>query len=214
MKVCKMCHEEKPLSEFHRHPCTKDGHRGKCKTCRSKEEKGRKIVVSYLPMLGLRKACTKCKVEKDGCEFYKNPRSKNGYTTECKECRRKDSLKNYYLDPEKTKLRNKAIRDKPDNSERRRKEMLRQYGLTLAQYEEMFKSQDSKCAICKSSDVSRKNVKNWLVDHCHKTGLVRGILCHKCNTGLGHFVDSRDNLRAAIKYLDDAETELIFSEVA
>lgn len=71
----------------------------------------------------------------------------------------------------------------------------RKYGLTADQLEEMKKSQDGKCAICDQPfDVVN-------VDHDHKTNEVRGLLCRKCNWGLGQFRDSLELLRKAAEYL-------------
>lgn len=61
-----------------------------------------------------------------------------------------------------------------------RKSDLKQYGLTLDSYTEMLQKQDSRCAICKEQ-------KTLVIDHCHKTGKVRGLLCIGCNTGLGRY---------------------------
>jgi hypothetical protein len=76
------------------------------------------------------------------------------------------------------------------------------YGLTLQQYENMLSAQGNKCAICSIELTGEKKTTKPNVDHCHKTGVVRGILCGVCNTGLGHL--ERDGfLSAAIKYLGD-----------
>ena len=69
------------------------------------------------------------------------------------------------------------------------------YGITLDVKNKIIKSQNNKCAICNNKLDKPK------VDHCHKTGKVRGILCHGCNIGIGGLKDSIKNLKNAIKYL-------------
>lgn len=77
----------------------------------------------------------------------------------------------------------------------------RTYDLTLADVERLKHKQNYQCAICKTelADISTKNTH---IDHCHKTGVVRGILCVNCNTGLGSFNDDLTLLQAAMEYLD------------
>lgn len=67
------------------------------------------------------------------------------------------------------------------------------YGITEEQYNELFKQQNGQCAVCKET------VK-LVVDHCHFSGEVRGLLCHFCNTGLGCFRDDPERLAQAIEY--------------
>lgn len=76
---------------------------------------------------------------------------------------------------------------------------LRGFGITEAEYEQMFKSQGGCCAICRTDTPTGKG---WCIDHCHDTGVVRGILCSSCNTGLGYFKDSEPIMLAAIEYLN------------
>lgn len=78
------------------------------------------------------------------------------------------------------------------------KRLMRQYGITSEQYDEMVRRQQGQCLICQ--DVPAKLV----IDHDHETGLVRGLLCQKCNAGLGIFSDSSDVLQRAINYLRDS----------
>jgi hypothetical protein len=61
----------------------------------------------------------------------------------------------------------------------------------------MWFDQEGKCAICKEPETTRV----LSIDHCHKTNKVRGLLCQRCNLGLGNFLDSRGNLQSAIDYL-------------
>jgi Recombination endonuclease VII len=76
---------------------------------------------------------------------------------------------------------------------------LRTYGLTMDQFTGMLESQKSVCAICQST--SDRKVIFPVVDHCHATGRVRGLLCANCNHGLGKFKDSPDLLMRAVEYL-------------
>ena len=72
------------------------------------------------------------------------------------------------------------------------------FNITLAEYNELFEQQNGVCAICGNLPDKRM----LAVDHCHKTGKIRGLLCFQCNTGLGQFKDSPLNLASAIKYLE------------
>ena len=67
----------------------------------------------------------------------------------------------------------------------------------LSKYDELLKRQDGKCAICGRIPSKR----HFAIDHNHKTDVVRGLLCHSCNVGLGHFRDSVELLEAAKVYL-------------
>jgi hypothetical protein len=72
------------------------------------------------------------------------------------------------------------------------------YGLSLEEYDAMLDRQGGVCAICKKKPDEGKSL---CVDHCHVTGKVRGLLCHKCNSVLAFGNDDPDILRAAIAYL-------------
>ena len=81
----------------------------------------------------------------------------------------------------------------------RRNNLMRRYGLTPIQYDRMAKD---GCQICgtKSCGTGRR----LAVDHNHKTGKVRGVLCTSCNNGLGRFDDRPDLLLSAVEYLKGA----------
>lgn len=84
------------------------------------------------------------------------------------------------------------------------------FGITIEQYEEKVAIQDNKCAICKKPEAAKDQksqlIKALAVDHCHKTGKIRGLLCQKCNHGLGNFLDKIEYLNEAISYLKLYET--------
>lgn len=73
------------------------------------------------------------------------------------------------------------------------------YGITIDEYNVMFKLQKGSCAICKNSQV--KNINYLCVDHSHKTNKIRGLLCHTCNRSLGLLKDDIKVLENAINYL-------------
>ena len=73
------------------------------------------------------------------------------------------------------------------------------YGIDLHEFRRLLAYQNNCCAIC-GDHVDELN-KKICVDHCHKTGKIRGLLCLNCNYGLGHFKDNIDNLYNAIDYL-------------
>lgn len=79
------------------------------------------------------------------------------------------------------------------------------YGIGLADYQVMLSKQNGVCLICmrKANGVSKwgSAFKNLSVDHCHKTGKVRGLLCHRCNWLIGSVEDNPDLMKRAILYL-------------
>lgn len=103
-----------------------------------------------------------------------------------------------YKRTEKGKLVNRRSRVKNwgKNAPLREKQLLWRYGLTPAQFEEMLLKQEGKCAICLIPSEKRLHI-----DHCHKTGKVRGLLCGNCNMALGLFKDNEQLLIAASVYL-------------
>ena len=78
-------------------------------------------------------------------------------------------------------------------------ETLRKYGLSKEVWETILQKQGGKCAICRTATAGGRGT--WHVDHDHKTGKVRGLLCNRCNTGIGSLRDDPTILQAAIVYL-------------
>ena len=73
------------------------------------------------------------------------------------------------------------------------------HGISVADYNALLESQHGRCAICKGEPSGRWGRLD--IDHCHATGVVRGLLCHECNKGLGCFRDNEGSLAEAISYL-------------
>jgi hypothetical protein len=87
----------------------------------------------------------------------------------------------------------------------------RYYGMSLAEYSEMYRLQDGKCAICKQPETNQDrhgNVRVLAVDHCHATGSVRKLLCYACNSMLGQAKDNPDILIAGAEYLRESRSSV------
>ena len=85
-------------------------------------------------------------------------------------------------------------------------QLKKDFGIDLQTYDGMLAEQDGRCAICGKKEEQKrwdgKGKKNLAVDHCHTTGKVRGLLCSKCNTGLGSFKEDPKIFLAALNYLN------------
>lgn len=81
------------------------------------------------------------------------------------------------------------------------------FGLTQEQHDELVAKQEGKCAVC--TQPFESGFAQHAVDHCHTTGRIRGLLCHRCNLGLGHFSDDPDIMQRAVDYLRAADTGLV-----
>ena len=79
-------------------------------------------------------------------------------------------------------------------------QMKKNYGIGFFEYDAMFEKQNGLCAIC-SSPPPDHHKKRLNIDHCHKSGQVRGLLCDACNRGIGLLKDSPDLMLKAISYL-------------
>ena len=89
--------------------------------------------------------------------------------------------------------------EKADKTRLRDLKYQNSYGITLEDYNQMFASQSGRCAICNIHE--QESGKILCVDHDHNTGKVRGLLCSKCNAGIGLLGDDPDNLINAANYL-------------
>lgn len=108
------------------------------------------------------------------------------------------SVRKLYKQTEASKKANLKYRRKPETKAKvKSRYLMNRYGIDSAQYQEMFKAQEGKCAICLKVTTGTMHV-----DHCHRTKKVRGLLCGSCNMALGLFDDSQQSLQKAIDYLN------------
>lgn len=150
------------------------------------------------------KKCVRCNLYKDEAEFYGTKDGhKDNLRSWCKKCCIREAGIRKAQTPEKSREATRLSRIK--NIEKRlvseRRQNLKKYGVTPEFYDELLESQNGKCAICESSDPSGRGTRFHL-DHNHETGKVRGLLCSKCNTGIGLLKDSKEIIRKALIYLE------------
>lgn len=109
----------------------------------------------------------------------------------------KNSLfKKKYVENNRELINNKRVIYNLNNKDKiRNNRLLKEYGITLAQYYLLLEGQNNRCKICTDILILPH------VDHCHETGKVRGLLCVKCNMGIGSFNDNIQKLYSAINYL-------------
>jgi hypothetical protein len=139
--------------------------------------------------------CFCCKIEKLAINFVTASQNKNGLSSWCKQC-----THNYYIENQKLLIKyGKNYRKEHIDYDWRERQLKNLYGIAIEEYNLLFQKQNGKCAICNNTQLDRR----LAVDHDHKTGKIRGLLCQKCNTALGRFEDNSELLKRAIQYLEE-----------
>ena len=176
MKTCTDCHIEKPFSEYS-FPKSNGGRpASKCKPCAVK------YAVAWAKKNRERAYATRRR-------WYQN------HKEEAKAQVREWCAKNR----ERVKENKKRYHAEHPNKERMRAWSLRvNFNITIEAYEAMYRAQNGVCKICQEPCLSGKRL---AVDHSHTTGTIRGLLCSKCNLGVGSFRDNPELLVAASEYL-------------
>ena len=127
--------------------------------------------------------CCTCKHTKPITEFCKDSQTSHGFSRRCKKCNSRKGKDNY-----------KNNKHKHQDYARKKR-----FGLDRTDYETLISAQLNSCAICKTKFTKRAPA----VDHDHVTGVVRGLLCSRCNLGLGIFKDDPQLLKKATTYLTE-----------
>jgi len=183
--------------------------------------------IRYRERTMAKKKCTKCCLDKPISAFYTNPKNGRTQSW-CRACNaessrayfakhRPDILKK--RGPYNAEWQRRFYKDNPEArdksiagvrawwnalplAERRRlnqrKKLLKRYGITVEQWEQMRAAQKGLCAICGES---QKQERHFHVDHCHDTGRIRGLLCMRCNTSLSWFEKVSGRLEMVLSYL-------------
>ena len=134
------------------------------------------------------KLCSKCKTNKPVTAFGKNAVTKDKLHSYCKGCAN-------------------AMGRSRSKEYRKSQHFKCMYKISLEDYYDMLAEQDHRCKICGSTKSGTSQHDNLVVDHDHVTGKVRGLLCDRCNRGLGYFRDDYTNMVMAAKYLLDSDTK-------
>ena len=187
VRMCRDCGAIKPLADFHVSPKRKDGRGSYCKPCfneRSKKSYAKRVlerdgrqVREPLPVPDGHRHCPDCDAIKPLEDFPRSKAGRGGFGSYCKPC---------HNDLGKASLAR--------CSGSREYYLRRRYGIGQAEFDAMLWQQGGVCAICRTPGPQH-------VDHDHRTGEVRGILCFNCNGGLGQFRDDPGYLAGAITYL-------------
>ncbi len=225
-KICKVCQGKKPLGDF---PGRYDGTgrlRNECRECdnaskreRYAETKGGRLEAKKTLRESDPKRCIKCGEIKPLDQFGVHNREKGQHRNMCRDCS-SAWLKEYNKSPEGQKVRGdyreqnkekmevyqELYRNDPEKQKlakeyHRKYDLMKQFGLTPDDYDEILNKQNGRCAVCKSDRFDSKR-KTLAVDHDHVTGKVRGLFCRRCNQAIGAFEDNPDLLRKAATYLE------------
>lgn len=195
VRRCIHCQKSQPVEHFYMRKAT--GRRGSvCDSCRREQQRSYHIngpsaygrYRKYDRGGGLRK-CRICGILKEQAEFLIRDKRHGTRRTECKPCLREIGKRRYAANPT------------------RHREIMRRatFGLDPGEYEVMLEAQGGVCAICGGTSTAVNprtgQPKGLFVDHCHRTGAVRQLLCQHCNFGLGNFRDDPELMERAASYI-------------
>jgi hypothetical protein len=197
-KLCRTCNSFLPDSSFYK------AHQSCCKECYKAKEKANRHGLDAMP----ERACSKCSIVKPSDQYYSGSRY-------CKDCQNKNTNAN--------RARRAAERKSGAHCKCSQCKVVKPpeafgnggntyclecdsevkaaitYKISRAQVRELRSK--PKCEICKKEF---QLAKDRNIDHCHESGKIRGVLCYRCNTGIGLFGDDTGILMSAIRYLSDS----------
>lgn len=153
------------------------------------------------------KICNVCRLATPLNLFSKRSASKDGFSHRCKKCEllyksewRIKNREKYLNSCRNYRAKNKVKHNiyarnwaRNNSTSRRAYYLKRSYGISSNEYEVIFKNQNGKCAICERVESSKSvlgNLKRFHVDHCHKSGKIRSLLCSNCNRALGYIKEN------------------------
>lgn len=190
MKQCTKCMLRKPNDQFGKARRNPQKLQNVCKACTILRQRDweRKNIEKNLKGIDLSRpqVCRTCKEEKPTSNFYRRANTKSGLDSECAECTKERDKRRYKRDRHKRKYQNKWATIKM------------KFGITESNWMEMLKKQNSCCAVCR---VLFEPIEKAHIDHDHKTGKIRGLLCKKCNFAIGLLNDDPSVFIRAAKYL-------------
>lgn len=221
-KPCPSCGESKEFSAFGTSKYSASGLSAYCKVCTAEKARAYRATpegkkrhyesttrwIEKLPGQAETegsKTCPSCKEHKPFAQFPKNRRGKHGINVYCLTCAAQ-KVRDRRATPEgQAAHRAASKRWREANTERNKDNHAKwNYGIEHGTYDTLLAKQDSKCAICRTTEPGSR-LNRFPIDHCHTSGKVRGLLCENCNRGLGLFQDNKSLLSNAIAYLTLAE---------
>lgn len=188
-KVCSKCKLTLPLDRFWRDKSTKDGYCRRCTVCRMLPPEHRPP--PYDPISNT-KICSKCRRALPPDQFWPNKNRADGLNGYCKGCM---VARRHELHPPIGRAHLRKPREQLKRVRGRA-----QYSITNGEYDALFAKQNGTCAIC--GVPSSQHKRSLHVDHNHKTGRIRGLLCVRCNMAIGCADDSIERLQKMIAYLE------------
>lgn len=147
----------------------------------------------------MNKKCTKCDQIQPISEFYEDKRRPGKHQSRCRRCyaeygrQRAQQIDGAAWQRQYRQVAPLRVFER---------KLKREFGISLSQYESLLQQKEGKCWCCGRQEPGGMSGK-WHVDHDHSTGVVRGILCHFCNTGIGLLGDTVDGVQNAIHYLSN-----------
>jgi hypothetical protein len=191
-KKCGRCKQHKSVSMFCARGLGKTGYESYCRPCntdaareirarkksgehrrRDSRERTAEVIRSGI------KRCAKCRLSLPVLNFYNSTESNDGFHSYCMTC-----MKNRYNPEKESKMRKRIRLIDPIQGHRKN---LKKYGRSSIEYDKLIILQKGLCGICglpETSLNSRGVMRRLANDHCHKTGVNRGLLCIRCNTSI------------------------------
>ena len=187
-RTCCSCEKEKPTVDFKRKLKSVTGFTKICKSCNRDSSAKRKGMLGKVSVKDTKKF-----LEDKECE---------GVKFSCKSCEKVSTVKDFYHKRDAGRVYIVTTRCK---SCEKFYQTLKTFGIDKHQFVSMMEQQNNCCKICTIyiDDYKKQGYRNhFSIDHCHSTGHVRGLLCDKCNRGLGFFKYNIEYLKKAINYLN------------
>lgn len=203
MPICKTCKVDKSPEYFR----TMRGRFYSCKPCdNARRRQCGKDLVGRSSLVRPDKKCTGCRVVKPIDQFGITTRAIDGRAWKCRDCISQYTKKAKAAPGQFEKRQEERRRFFAAHPDYKRNEQLKRlYGITASQFDEMHQRQGGRCAICGEHEDNLKTpvdrCRPLHIDHSHETGVVRGLLCYRCNTGIGQFDDSPEMMETAAEYL-------------
>jgi hypothetical protein len=192
-KICTKCKISKPFSAFSRDKQRELGIRSQCKQCQNLGNRIRRngteeYKIKHYPSDGVTKVCTECLQEQPVRCFSVKRKAKDGLSPSCKSC---------------CSIHSKSWHSKNKGRcylSSRKAQLKRNFNITVEEYDVIYREHSGECAICGAGSADYAGSK-LCVDHDHENGKIRGLLCRRCNAGLGFFNDDPELVKEAAAYM-------------